>query len=46
VQGSRAILAGEHAQRLAREALFLLVFASRPAIKQSLSGLLTSQNRR
>jgi hypothetical protein len=25
-QGSRAILVGEHAQRLAREALFLLVF--------------------
>lgn len=42
VQGSRAILAGEHAQRLAREALFLLVFASRPAIKESLCGLLTA----
>ncbi len=41
VRGSRAILAGEHPQRLAREALFLLVFASRPAIKESLSGLLT-----
>ncbi len=45
-QGSRAVLAGEHAQRLAREALFLLVFASRPAIKQSLYGRLTSPNRR
>ncbi len=40
-RGSRAILTGEHPQRLAREALFLLVFGSRPAIKESLSGLLT-----
>jgi alkylation response protein AidB-like acyl-CoA dehydrogenase len=30
------------AQRLAREVLFPLVFASRPAIKQSLNGLLTA----
>ncbi|WP_369135026.1 acyl-CoA dehydrogenase family protein [Modestobacter sp. I12A-02662] len=36
VTGSRAVLAGAHAQRLAREALFLLVFGSRPAIKQAL----------
>jgi alkylation response protein AidB-like acyl-CoA dehydrogenase len=36
VEGSRAILAGEHAQRLAREALFLLVFGSRPPIKEDL----------
>jgi hypothetical protein len=35
-QGSRAILAGEHAERLAREALFLSVFGSRPPIKASL----------
>ena len=42
VQGSRAILAGQHAQRLAREALFLLVFASRPAIKENLSRRLTA----
>jgi len=41
VQGSRAILAGQHAQRLAREALFLLVFASRPAIKDHLARRLT-----
>ncbi len=34
--GSQAILAGQHPQRLAREALFLLVFGSRPAIKSSL----------
>ncbi|MGI8451912.1 MAG: hypothetical protein ACR2MP_32945, partial [Streptosporangiaceae bacterium] len=40
-QGSRAILAGHDAQRLAREALFLLVFGSRPAIKEELAGLLT-----
>jgi alkylation response protein AidB-like acyl-CoA dehydrogenase len=42
VTGSRAVLAGEHPQRLAREALFLLVFGSRPAIKQHLTGLLTA----
>ena len=42
VRGSQAILASEHPQRLAREALFLLVFGSRPAIKESLSGLLTA----
>jgi alkylation response protein AidB-like acyl-CoA dehydrogenase len=35
--GSRGILAGQHPQRLAREALFLLVFGSRPAIKASLT---------
>jgi alkylation response protein AidB-like acyl-CoA dehydrogenase len=40
--GSRAVLAGEHAQRLAREALFLLVFGSRPAIKQHLTRLLSA----
>ena len=34
--GSRAIKAGEHAERLAREALFLLVFGSRPAIRTAL----------
>jgi alkylation response protein AidB-like acyl-CoA dehydrogenase len=39
--GSRGILAGQHPQRLAREAQFLLVFGSRPAIKESLLGLLT-----
>ena len=35
-QGSRSILADQHAQRLAREALFLLVFGSRPAIRDDL----------
>jgi alkylation response protein AidB-like acyl-CoA dehydrogenase len=40
--GSQSILAGEHPQRLAREALFLLVFGSRPAIKESLTALLTT----
>jgi alkylation response protein AidB-like acyl-CoA dehydrogenase len=34
-------VAGRDAQRLAREALFLLVFGSRPTIKQALTGLLT-----
>ena len=35
-QGSSAIYAGEHAQRLYREAAFLLVFGSRASIKASL----------
>jgi alkylation response protein AidB-like acyl-CoA dehydrogenase len=34
--GSRSILAGQHAERLARESLFLLVFGSRPAIRTAL----------
>jgi alkylation response protein AidB-like acyl-CoA dehydrogenase len=34
--GSRSILLGEHPQRLAREALFLLVFASRKTIRDAL----------
>jgi alkylation response protein AidB-like acyl-CoA dehydrogenase len=38
--GSSGILADQNPQRLAREALFLLVFGSRPAIKESLTGLL------
>jgi len=33
----------EHPQRLAREALFLLVFGSRPAIKERLVGRLTGR---
>jgi alkylation response protein AidB-like acyl-CoA dehydrogenase len=41
--GSRSILAGEHPQRLAREALFLLVFGSRPAIKDSLVAVLAAR---
>ena len=40
-RGATAILASQDAQRLAREALFLLVFGSRPTIKQALAGLLT-----
>lgn len=35
-QGSRSISVTEHAQRLAREALFLLVFGTRPAIRAAL----------
>jgi alkylation response protein AidB-like acyl-CoA dehydrogenase len=34
--GSRAALAGSHAERLLREAGFLLVFGSRPAIRDTL----------
>ena len=34
--GSRSILTGQHPQRLAREALFLLVFGSRPPIREEL----------
>jgi alkylation response protein AidB-like acyl-CoA dehydrogenase len=34
--GSSAVLAGAHAERSAREAVFLLVFGSRPAIKEAL----------
>lgn len=35
-EGSRSLLAGGHAQRLAREALFTQVYALRPASKQAL----------
>jgi len=34
--GSRAVLLDQHAQRLAREAIFLLVFGSRPIIRDAL----------
>ena len=34
--GSRAVLPDHHAQRLVREAAFLLVFGSRPAIRAAL----------
>ena len=40
--GARAVLRGSHAERLTREALFLLVFGSRPAIKAALTGRLLS----
>jgi len=39
--GSRSVLTSGHPQRLAREALFLLVFGSRPAIKSELVSRLT-----
>jgi alkylation response protein AidB-like acyl-CoA dehydrogenase len=42
--GSRAVLADQHPQRLAREALFLLVFGSRPAIKEGLTRLLDGRS--
>jgi alkylation response protein AidB-like acyl-CoA dehydrogenase len=35
-EGSRSLLAADHAQRLAREALFTLVYALRPASKDTL----------
>jgi alkylation response protein AidB-like acyl-CoA dehydrogenase len=35
-RGSRSVLAGQHAERLARESLFLLVFGSRPPIRTAL----------
>lgn len=35
-EGSRSLLAADHAQRLAREALFALVYALRPASKDAL----------
>jgi hypothetical protein len=34
--GSRAVLTTQHAQRLIREAAFLLVFGSRPPIREAL----------
>lgn len=40
--GSRAVLVGDPAERLVREALFLLVFGSRPGIKASLMAALTT----
>ncbi len=42
-RGSTSALAGDVAERLAREAGFLLVFGSRPAIKEALLGRLTGQ---
>ena len=39
-RGSNAIDTGEHAQRLAREAMFLLAFGQRPAIGDALLGRL------
>jgi alkylation response protein AidB-like acyl-CoA dehydrogenase len=35
-EGSRSVTAGRHAQRLVREAMFLLVFGSRPGIRADL----------
>ena len=41
LSGSRSVRTGQHPQRLAREALFLLVFAARPAIREHLASLLS-----
>ena len=40
--GSRSLLPAQHAQRLLREAAFLQVFGSRPAIREALLGRLTA----
>ncbi|RRO19407.1 acyl-CoA dehydrogenase [Saccharopolyspora rhizosphaerae] len=40
--GSRSVLPGNHAQRLVREATFLLLFGSRPSIKSALLERLTA----
>jgi alkylation response protein AidB-like acyl-CoA dehydrogenase len=40
--GSRSVMVDQHPQRLAREALFLLVFGSRPAIRERLTSTLIS----
>lgn len=40
--GSSALLPGSHAQRLVREATFLLLFGSRPTIRAELLGRLTN----
>lgn len=39
-EGSRSVRTDDHTQRLAREALFLLVFGTRPPIRASLLGML------
>lgn len=39
--GARSVLRDHHAQRLVREAMFLLVFGSRPAIKAALLDLVS-----
>jgi len=39
-EGSRSLLAGGHPQRLAREALFTLVYALRPGSRSALLGRL------
>jgi len=43
--GSKSITVDQHPQRLAREAVFLLVFGSRPAIKQDLLGRFGASSR-
>jgi alkylation response protein AidB-like acyl-CoA dehydrogenase len=41
--GARSVLADDHGQRLVREAAFLLVFGTRPAIRSALLGRLGSR---
>jgi hypothetical protein len=40
--GARSVLLDQHAQRLGREAIFLLVFGSRPAMRDALLGRLAT----
>jgi hypothetical protein len=42
--GSRSLLLSSHAQRLAREALFTLVYALRPESREAASALLQRRN--
>jgi alkylation response protein AidB-like acyl-CoA dehydrogenase len=44
-RGSASLLAGEHPQRLAREALFLSVFGGRAPVRSELLGLLGARSR-
>jgi alkylation response protein AidB-like acyl-CoA dehydrogenase len=43
--GSRSVLVDEHAQRLAREALFVSVYAGRPPVRSALLDELTRRDR-
>lgn len=42
-RGARSVLRADHAQRLVREAMFLLVFGSRPPIKAALLDLVSAR---
>jgi hypothetical protein len=43
-QGARSILRDQHAQRLMREATFLLVFGTRAPIQQALLGIVSRRD--
>ena len=44
-RGSRSLLAADHAQRLAREAIFTLIYALRPESRAALLARLGAQER-